>query len=66
MSLGWWALFRIAHLHVNVQKATLHYLKSEPHLHTGTNSVEEALICVSVHAHKVPAYGGKNQQQAQE
>ena len=65
VNLGWWALFGVEYLHINVQKATLHYFKSEPHLHPGADSIKEALLCVRIHAYEVPAHGGKSQHQAQ-
>ena len=42
-------------LHIDVQKASLHDLEREAHLHAGADAVEEALLCVGVHTREVAA-----------
>ena len=64
--MGWWALFRVAHLHIDVQETSLHHLESEPHLHPGADSIEEALVCVRIHVHEVAMHGRESQYEAQE
>lgn len=47
------ALARVTNLDVYVQKAALHNLECEAHLHSGADAVEETLLRVSIHAREV-------------